>query len=83
MTEATSIDQVKTLPAGRYRHFKGKEYTVLGVARHTETGESMVVYQAEYGDRPLCVRPYEMFVEHVDKPEYGYQGPRFAKLEDR
>ena len=50
---------------GRYRHYKGNEYTVLGVARHSETLEDMVVYRAEYGERGVWVRPKEMFLEEV------------------
>lgn len=65
------------LKPGRYRHFKGDMYTVLGVGQHTETGEYFVVYRGDHGIR---LRPYAMFVEHVDKPEYQYQGPRFAYL---
>jgi hypothetical protein len=50
---------------GRYRHYKGHEYTVLGVARHSETLEELVVYRQEYGDRGLWVRPAAMFAETV------------------
>lgn len=50
---------------GRYRHYKGNEYTVLGVARHSETLEEMVVYRAEYGERGIWVRPKGMFLESV------------------
>ena len=50
---------------GRYRHYKGKEYQVLGCARHTETEEEFVVYQALYGERRLWIRPKSMFLEHV------------------
>ena len=50
---------------GRYRHYKGNEYTVLGVARHSETEEELVVYRQEYGERGLWVRPKAMFEEHV------------------
>jgi len=50
---------------GRYRHYKGNEYTVLGVARHSETHEELVVYRQEYGDRGLWVRPAAMFAETV------------------
>jgi hypothetical protein len=50
---------------GRYRHYKGKEYTVLGVARHSETDAELVVYRQEYGDRSLWVRPVQMFSETV------------------
>ena len=51
---------------GRYRHYKGNEYTVLGVARHSETLEEVVVYRQEYGDRGLWVRPAVMFTETVE-----------------
>ena len=50
---------------GRYRHYKGNEYTVVGVARHSETLEELVVYRQEYGDRGLWVRPAAMFRETV------------------
>lgn len=50
---------------GRYRHYKGNEYTVMGVARHSETLEELVVYRQEYGDRGLWVRPAVMFAETV------------------
>ena len=65
---------------GRYRHFKGNEYEVLGVARHSETLEDMVVYRALYGDGGLWVRPAAMWSETVEKD--GYRGPRFAPVED-
>jgi len=60
---------------GRYRHFKGNEYTVIGVARHSETQEELVVYQKEYGDRGLWVRPLAMFQEMVEVD--GKDVPRF------
>lgn len=60
---------------GRYRHYKGNEYTVLGVARHSETLEELVVYRAEYGERGLWVRPLAMFVETVNVQ--GTPTPRF------
>ena len=63
---------------GRYRHFKGNEYRVLGVARHSETMEEMVVYQALYGERGLWVRPASMWSETVERD--GYCGPRFTYL---
>lgn len=50
---------------GRYRHYKGLEYEVLGVARHSETEEEYVVYRALYGDRGLWIRPATMFLEIV------------------
>lgn len=64
---------------GRYRHYKGGEYTVLGVARHSETEESLVVYRPEYGERALWVRPLSMFVETVETPEGRV--PRFSLIE--
>jgi hypothetical protein len=50
---------------GRYRHYKGNEYEVLGTATHSETGEALVVYRALYGARGLWVRPATMFCESV------------------
>ena len=52
--------------SGRYRHYKGKDYIVLGVARHSETEEELVVYRQDYGDRGLWVRPKAMFLETVN-----------------
>lgn len=63
---------------GRYRHFKGKEYEVLGVASHSETLEPMVVYRSLYGEGGLWVRPAAMWSEQVERE--GYSGPRFTVL---
>ncbi|MBR3750301.1 MAG: DUF1653 domain-containing protein [Clostridia bacterium] len=63
---------------GIYRHFKGKEYRVLGCARHSETLESMVVYQALYGDMSLWVRPEKMWSEQVE--HNGERIPRFTLI---
>ena len=60
----------KPKPGERYRHFKGKEYQIIGVATHTETEEPMVVYQALYGSYGLFVRPLAMFLEQVDAEKY-------------
>jgi len=57
---------VNSIPTGRYRHFKGNEYIVIGVARHSETGKELVVYRQDYGDRSLWVRPLDMFLEGVE-----------------
>ena len=65
---------------GRYRHFKGNEYQVLGVARHSETLEPMVVYRALYGEGGLWVRPAAMWNERVERG--GYAGPRFVLVEE-
>lgn len=70
-SEADEIG-VKT---GRYRHYKGNEYIVLGVARHSETGEELVVYRQDYGERGLWARPKEMFLETVTVD--GRKMPRF------
>ncbi len=64
---------------GRYRHYKGREYTVLGVACHSETLEKLVVYRQEYGDHGLWVRPAAMFVETVVID--GKTVPRFTILQ--
>ena len=63
---------------GKYRHFKGNEYRVIGMARHSETMEEMVVYQALYGEGGLWVRPAAMWNEQVNRD--GYRGPRFAYI---
>ena len=65
---------------GRYRHFKGGEYEVHGVARHSETGERLVVYTPLYGDGGLWVRPLGMFVERVVHD--GREVPRFQLIEN-
>ncbi len=72
MNEKTSVQP------GRYRHYKGNEYTVLGVARHGETNEALVVYRQEYGDHGLWVRPKQMFLETVTVD--GRDVPRFQRL---
>ena len=64
---------------GRYRHYKGNEYTVLGVARHSETLEELVVYRQEYGERGLWVRPAAMFAETVVVE--GRIVPRFRPID--
>ncbi len=61
---------------GRYRHYKGNEYQVMDVARHSETQEWFVVYRTLYGDYSLWVRPLSMFTETVTVD--GYTQPRFA-----
>ena len=62
---------------GLYRHYKGGLYLVHGVAKHSETGERLVVYRPLYGSFELMARPEIMFTEEVDRPEYRYHGPRF------
>lgn len=63
---------------GRYRHYKGHDYEVIGVARHSETEESFVVYRALYGERGLWVRPAAMFLDTVTVD--GRSVLRFTRL---
>jgi len=58
---------METIRPGRYRHFKGGEYRVLYVAKHSETLEPMVVYQALYGEQGIWVRPASMWNETVER----------------
>ena len=64
---------------GLYRHYKGNDYRVIGLARHSETREPLVVYQALYGERGLWVRPAAMFIEKVARPD-GSRPARFAYI---
>jgi hypothetical protein len=67
-------------PAGRYRHYKGGEYKVRGVVRHSETLEALVLYAPLYNDSGLWVRPYDMFFGTVEIG--GVVQPRFALIPD-
>ena len=69
-----------TIIPGRYRHYKGNEYTVVGTARHSETLEVLVVYRQEYGDHGLWVRPAAMFVQTVVVD--GDEVPRFRLIRE-
>ena len=75
------LPDVPELAPGRYRHYKGKDYEVVAVARHSETLEPLVVYRALYGDHGLWVRPYAMFCEDVVID--GERVRRFAPCEPR
>ena len=66
------------LKPGKYRHFKGGEYELLGIATHSETMEPMVVYRALYGEGGLWVRPATMWTEIVERD--GKRQPRFTYL---
>lgn len=66
-TVSESPSTESELLPGRYRHFKGKEYRVFGVARDSETMRPMVVYQTLYGDFSWWVRPLEMFTEIIER----------------
>jgi hypothetical protein len=67
---------MKTIPKGLYKHYKGQDYRVLEVARHSETREYFVVYQCLYDDYSIWVRPFDMFTENVVID--GKETPRFA-----
>ena len=73
-----ALPPLPELVPGRYRHYKGGEYEVVAVVRHSETLEPLVLYRALYGERGLWVRPYAMFVETVAVD--SQRVPRFAQL---
>ena len=75
----TYEEAVKSIPPGRYRHFKGNEYEVIGIARHSETTEPMVVYRALYGDGGIWVRPAYMWNETVERN--GKTFKRFERID--
>ena len=75
--EIANIDEEITL--GRYRHFKGNEYEVVGFAKDSETTEKMVIYKALYGDNELWVRPYDMFKETITRDSKTFK--RFTKID--
>ena len=77
----TYEEAVKTIAHGRYRHFKGNEYEVLAIARHSETQEAMVIYKAlysneTYGDGAIWIRPAVMWNEEVER-----EGKKFRRFE--
>jgi hypothetical protein len=63
---------------GKYEHFKGKQYEVLGIALHSETLEEFVVYKALYGEYKTWIRPYGMFFEEIERD--GKKMPRFKYI---
>ena len=77
----SQLPPLPELPPGRYRHYKGKDYEVIAVARHSETLEPLVVYKALYGEGGLWVRPYAMFCEKVFVG--GQLVPRFSPVDPR
>ncbi len=74
----TYEEAVKEIQPGRYRHFKGNEYEVIAIARHTETTEVVVVYRALYGDHGIWVRPADMWCETVERDGRTFR--RFEKI---
>jgi hypothetical protein len=75
----------RAVKPGVYKHFKGNTYHVLGVSENTETHEFTVVYIPQYGEYKgkISNRSLAMFLEHVDRPELSYKGPRFTLIEER
>lgn len=79
--QARSIRSVagnNMIRSGKYRHYKGKEYEVIGIAKHSETLEELVVYRALYGEGQIWVRPLQMFLEKVEVD--GQKIPRFSPV---
>jgi hypothetical protein len=74
----TDLPPLPSTPLGRYRHYKGNEYEVVGVARHSETLEPLVVYRPLYNDTGLWVRPHAMFFERIELD--GRLVPRFEPV---
>ena len=73
------VNKARFIPLGRYRHYKGHDYSVVGFARHSETEEVMVLYVPLYGEGGYWVRPLAMFTESVIHE--GRQVPRFALVD--
>lgn len=74
----TFEEAVASIPLGRYRHFKGNEYEVIAIARHSETEEPMVVYRPLYNNSGVWVRPANMWNETVERDGKTYK--RFVKI---
>ena len=77
----SDLSPLPSIVLGRYRHYKGKEYEVLGVVRHSETLEPLVLYRPLYNDSGLWVRPFDMFMGDVEVD--GRVQRRFAPLSER
>jgi cyclomaltodextrinase / maltogenic alpha-amylase / neopullulanase len=67
---------IQKIKPGKYRHYKGKEYEVIGIAKHSENLEDFVVYRALYGDGQLWIRPCEMFLESII-----FEGRKISRFE--
>lgn len=76
----SDLPALPSLPLGRYRHYKGLTYEVIGVVRHSETLEPLVLYRPLYNDSGIWVRPYAMFLEQVEID--GVMQPRFAPMHE-
>ena len=80
MSSLSYEEALRSIPLGRYRHFKGNLYEVIAIARHSETLEPLVVYRALYGEGGVWVRPAEMWNEDLTRE--GCTVKRFAPAED-
>lgn len=76
---ADDLPPLPSAPRGRYRHYKGGEYELLGVVRDSETLQAMVLYRPLYGAGGDWVRPYAMFFEDVEVD--GLRRPRFSRID--
>lgn len=74
------LPELPSLPLGRYRHYKGNDYEVVAIVRHSETLEPLVLYKALYGEGGLWVRPHAMFTSYVMVD--GRPVRRFAPVDD-
>jgi hypothetical protein len=74
-------EAIQTIPLGKYRHFKGNEYEVIGIAKHSVNEEAMVVYRALYGDGILWIRPADMWNETIKRD--GKTFLRFTKIDEK
>ena len=74
----SDLPPLPAVPVGRYRHYKGNEYELIGAVRHSETLEPLALYRPLYGEGALWVRPYAMFFETVVID--GIEQPRFARI---
>jgi len=70
----------KTVKLGKYEHYKGGQYEIIGIAKHSETLEEVVVYRALYGDQSMWARPLDMFLESVEVK--GKIVPRFKYIKE-
>jgi len=75
----TDLPPLPEVPTGRYRHYKGNEYELIGAVRHSETLQPLALYRPLYGEGALWVRPYAMFFETVVID--GVVQPRFARID--
>ncbi|WP_243374956.1 DUF1653 domain-containing protein [Geotalea sp. SG265] len=76
-----TTDEARHITPGRYRHYKGNDYEVIGIARDSETEEPFVVYRCLYGDYSLWIRPISRFADSVTVD--GKEVPRFRRCEDQ